>query len=104
MACRSCSTRCSRKYGDTLPHGYMIFDHSGQRSMWLRIEGKTMKALDVIGDLCIENNRTVDDVIGGIVQIIAKGELKEEVDALIAATPQAKLPKGAVGRADQGQP
>jgi hypothetical protein len=82
------------KYGDTLPHGYMIFDHSGQRSMWLRIEGKTMKALDVIGDLCIENNRTVDDVIGGIVQMIAKGELKEQVDALIAATPQAKLPKG----------
>ena len=27
-------------------------------------------------------------------QIIAKGELKDQVDALIAATPQAKLPKG----------
>jgi len=81
------------KYGDTLPHGYMIFDYAGQRSMWLRIEGKTMKALDLIGNLCIEKNRTVDDVIGGVVQLIAKGELTDQVEALIAATPQAKLPK-----------
>ena len=56
------------KYGDTLPFGYMIFDHAGQRSMWLRIEGKTMKALDLIGDMCIEHGRTVDDVIGCVVQ------------------------------------
>ena len=37
------------KYGDTLPFGYMVFDHGGQRSVWLRIEGKTMNAIDLFG-------------------------------------------------------
>jgi hypothetical protein len=79
-------------YGDTLPYGYMIVDHGGQRSMWLRVDGKTMKALDLVGDLCIENQRTVDDIIGGVVQLIAKGDLKEQVDKLIKKTPAVELP------------
>ena len=61
------------KYGDTLPFGYMCFDHGGQRSMWLRIEGKTMNALDLIGTMCIDRGRTVDDLVGGLMQLIAKG-------------------------------
>jgi hypothetical protein len=82
------------KYGDTLPHGYMVFDHGGQRSMWLRIEGKTMTALDLLGTLCIDKNRTVDDIVGGLMQAIAKGELAEQIDAIVAKTPKAVLPKG----------
>jgi len=81
------------KYGDTLPYGYMVFDHAGQRSMWLRIEGNTMKALDLIGTMCIDKNRTVDAVVGGIMQSIAKGEFSELVEAIVAKTPVAKLPK-----------
>ena len=82
------------KYGDTLPHGYMVFDHGGQRSMWLRIEGKTMTALDLLGTLCIDKNRTVDDIVGGLMQAIAKGELAEQIDAIVAKTPKVVLPKG----------
>ncbi len=82
------------KYGDTLPYGYMIVDHGGQRSMWLRIEGKTMKALDVIGELCIENQRTMDDVVGGIVQLIAKGDLADQVAKIIKKAPAVQLPDG----------
>ena len=82
------------KYGDTLPFGYMVFDHGGQRSMWLRIEGKTMNALDLLGTLCIDQARTVDDVIGGILQLAAKGELKEHVDKVIGKTPAVELPAG----------
>ncbi len=81
------------KYGDTLPYGVMVFDHGGQRSVWLRIEGKTMKAIDVITNICIENQRTVDDVIGKVVQLIANGESKEFIDAIIAETPPVVLPK-----------
>ncbi|CAA2141503.1 ParB/RepB/Spo0J family partition protein [Hyphomicrobium sp. ghe19] len=81
------------KYGDTLPFGFMVFDHGGQRSMWLRIEGKTMNALDVIGTICIDNDRTVDDVVGAILQLIAKGDLKDVLDAILKKTPVAKLPK-----------
>ena len=58
-----------------------------ERSMWLRIEGKTMNALDLLGTLCIDQARTVDDVIGGILQLAAKGELNEHVDKVIGKTP-----------------
>ena len=80
------------KYGNTLPYGYMVFDYGGQRSMWLRIEGKTMNALDLIGELCVENNRMVDDVVGGIMRAIASGELKDKLDQIIAKAPNATLP------------
>lgn len=82
------------KYGDTLPYGFMVFDYNGQRSMWLRIEAKTMKAIDVIGDICIENDRTVDDVVGQVMQLIAKGEFKEQLDKAIKSSPAVQMPPG----------
>lgn len=80
------------KYGDTLPYGFMVFDHGGQRSVWLRIEGKTMKALDVIGEMCIEKRRTVDDVVGKILQLIANGDSTEFIDAIVAETQEVSIP------------
>lgn len=82
------------QYGDTIPYGYMVVDYGGKRSMWLRVEKKTMDALDLVGELCIEKQRTMDDIVGGVVQLIAKGELKETVDQLIAKTPAVELPEG----------
>lgn len=82
------------KYGDTLPFGFMVFDHGGQRSMWLRIEGKTMNALDVIGDICIENERTIDDVVGQVLQLIAKGEMADSLAKILKKTPKHAIPEG----------
>ncbi|MCO5157850.1 MAG: ParB/RepB/Spo0J family partition protein [Aquamicrobium sp.] len=82
------------KYGDTLPFGFMVFDHGGQRSMWLRIEGKTMNALDVIGDICIENERTVDDVVGQVLQLIAKGEMADALAKILKKVPKHSIPEG----------
>lgn len=82
------------KFGDTLPFGYMVFDFGGHRSMWLRIEGSTMKALDVIGTLCIEKNRAVDDIVGHVLQLIAKGKLAEAVEEAIAKSQPVEIPKG----------
>lgn len=81
------------KYGDTLPYGYMIVDQGGQKSVWLRVEKKTMSALDVVADICIDNQRTMDDIVGGLVQMIAKGELKDVVDKLIEKSPPVELPE-----------
>lgn len=80
------------KYGDTLPFGYMVFDHAGKRSMWLRVDNKTMTALELIGQMCIDKNRTVDDVVGRILQSIAKGEQAELVEQIVAKTPEVTLP------------
>lgn len=81
------------RYGDTVPYGYMVVDYGGQRSVWVRVDKKTMDALDIVGEMCIENQRTMDDIVGGIVQLIAKGELKETVDQLIKKTPPVDLPE-----------
>jgi hypothetical protein len=80
------------KYGDTLPYGYMIVDMGGQRSVWVRVEKKTMTALDLLGILCIDNKRTLDDVLGGVLQSIAKGELKELIDTIVKKTSAVVLP------------
>lgn len=82
------------KYGDTLPYAFMVFDYGGQRSIWLQVSEKTIKAFDVVGELCREQGRTVDDVVGALLQLIAKGELKDTVAKLIAASHPVKLPGG----------
>ena len=80
------------QYGDTIPHGYMIIDYGGQQSMWLRVGKKTMDALGVVGLMCVDKHRTMDDIIGGLVQAIAKGELNDAVAALIDGAPEVKSP------------
>lgn len=82
------------KYGDTLPRGYMVFDHAGQRNVWIQVEQKTMKAIDVLGIMCADHNRTMDDVLGQVVQLIARGDLPDVVGKILGNTPETKLPKG----------
>ena len=82
------------RYGDTLPYAFMVFDYGGQRSVWLQVSEKTIKAFDVVGELCREHSRTVDDLVGGLLQSIAQGELQGAVAKLVATTPAVKLPAG----------
>jgi hypothetical protein len=82
------------RYGDTLPYGYMVFDYGGQRSVWLRVEGKTLQAFDVLGEICIERQRTIDDLLGNLLQLIAKGDCKALLEQLILASPAVELPEG----------
>lgn len=81
-------------YGDTLSHGYLIVDYGGKDSVWLRMSSATKKSVLLIGSVCCEKNRTMDDVIGGVLQALAKGELKDLVDKIVAATPEVKAPIG----------
>lgn len=81
-------------YGDTLPYGYMVFEYGGQKSIWLRSTSKTMKALELLGTVCIENKRTMDDVVGKVVQMMAAPDGQEFLQSLIGETPAADVPKG----------
>ena len=86
------------KHGSSLPYGYMVFDYGGQRSVWLQVSKKTVEAITGgIGDLCREKCRTVDDLVGQIVQAIAKGELGDAVDKVVAATKAVVIPPGYTG-------
>jgi hypothetical protein len=82
------------KYGDTLPYGYMVVDYGGQRSIWVRVDKKTMDALDLIAEQCIESKKTMDDVLGGLLRRLAKGEIPEVMKDAIEAAPPAGVPDG----------
>ena len=82
------------KYGDTLPYGYMFLDYGGKQSIWMRVTSKTMDAVRTLADVCIENQRTMDDIVGGVLQLIAKGEFKEEVKSIVESTPVVVIPEG----------
>jgi hypothetical protein len=74
-------------YGETLPYGFMVFDYGGKESVWLRVSKKTYEALHVIGDQCVHEKRTVDDVVGVVVQLIALGKAPDLMKAAVDQTP-----------------
>jgi hypothetical protein len=82
------------KFGSSLPFGFMVLDYGGKESVWIQISKKTKEALFALGVTCRENTRTMDDVLGGIVQLIAKGELDEALATVIENSPAVKLPEG----------
>lgn len=82
------------KYGDTVPYGYMVIDHGGQRHMWLRVEKKTFDSLALIGELCIETSTSIDAVFGVLIQKVAKGELPDLMQEIVDAAPKVVLPSG----------
>lgn len=79
-------------YGDTLPYSFMVFDYGGQKSYWLQVSNKTIKALDQIGDLCIDKQRTIDDLVGHVLQLIAKGELAGIVEQAVDKSSPVEIP------------
>ena len=82
------------KYGDTLPYGYMLFDFGGKDSIWLRMGNETRKGLLKIGKRCVQESRTMDDVLGGLIRMAAEGQLEEALMQSIAASDPVKLSEG----------
>lgn len=81
-------------YGDTLPYGYLIVDYGGQHSVWLRASKKTFDAVTLIGQACAENQKSLDDVLGSVLQAIAKGEAADLIGPAIENAPEVKLEGG----------
>lgn len=83
-------------YGDTLPYGYMVMDYGGQLSVWLRVTKPTITAVYALGDVCRDNSRTLDDLIGGLVRKLAAGEYPEIMQELIDDSPEVQMPKNPI--------
>jgi hypothetical protein len=81
-------------YGDTLPYGYMLLDFGGKESIWLRMSNETKKALLEIGKMCVTEKRTMDSILGGMIQLMAQGKLSQPLLQLIAQTPSVEIPVG----------
>lgn len=80
------------RYGSSLPFGYMIIDFGGQRSVWLRVTRRTMDAIDLLGATCMLHDVTMDDVVGPILERIARGSLPGVLAEVLAAAPRVRLP------------
>lgn len=78
--------RLFTQYGSTLDYGYMVVDYGGKDSIWLRVTNKTHKNLLKLGDFCVQNHRTVDAVMGGILQLIAQGKLDQQLAEIVQNT------------------
>lgn len=81
------------QYGDTLKHGYMIVDYGGQESVWLQASKKTRDALMLIGQMCVVQQRTMDDIVGEVLHLIAVEGESEFLKALVAQTAHTPIPK-----------
>lgn len=80
------------KYGNSLPYGFMLVDFGGRDSVWLRMGNDTKKSLLAVGKRCIDANRTVDDIVGGLVRLAAAGKLDKELLQLIAQSEPVTIP------------
>jgi hypothetical protein len=83
-------------YGDTLPYGFMVVDYGGQHSYWLRVGKKTYEGLGIIAQACIENQVTMDDLLGEVVQSIARGEAADILTDALEKAPKVKMPEGMI--------
>jgi hypothetical protein len=72
----------------------MYFDFGGKESIWLRMNTETRKAADAIGMMCVEEKRTMDDILGGVIRLMAQGKLDSTIAQLIADTKQVEIPEG----------
>jgi hypothetical protein len=82
------------KYGDTLPYGYLIIEYGKKESVWLRMEPHTRKAIGALGKLCVEQSRTMDAIVGGLIRLAADGKLPQVMVQLIAESVPVVIHKG----------
>ena len=78
------------RFGNTLDYGYMVLDYGGKDSIWLRMSSETRKAVLALGKRCMNENRTMDDLLGGVVQQMASGKLEGVLTEIVSSTPEVK--------------
>jgi ParB/RepB/Spo0J family partition protein len=80
------------KFGDSLPYGYMFVDYGGQDSIWLRMQKHQKQHMTKLGEICRQRQRSVDHLVGGIIERIVQGELDDSLDEIVEHTPEVVIP------------
>lgn len=70
--------RLFNDYGDTLPYGFMVFDFGGHDNVWLRMAKKQKEDFKSLASYCKKTNKSVDQVMTVILQLIAQNNLSQE--------------------------
>lgn len=80
------------EYGDDLAYGYMIFDFGGKESIWLRLLPGMKKHFLGIAKTCKDNDKTVDQFMAGIMQLLATNKLHDfKLDKFLETLPEVIL-------------
>jgi hypothetical protein len=80
-------------HGDSLPYGYMFLDYGGKDSVWLRMQKHQKKHLVALGEICRTQSRSMDHILGGLIERIVDGELDEFLTAIVENTPEVDTTK-----------
>lgn len=70
--------RLFTEYGADLPWGFMVFDFGGHEHIWVRMEKKGKMQFLMLCDWCRKQQRSVDQVMIVLLQLIADGNLSQE--------------------------
>lgn len=84
------------KHGDSLPYGYLLIDFGGKESVWLRMEDRTRKAVYALGGVCRSRQRTMDDLVGGLIRLVVDGKLDEYLTTIESETKPVQIPSDGV--------
>jgi ParB/RepB/Spo0J family partition protein len=82
------------RYGDTLPYGYMLLDYGGKQTMWIRVSKKTMTSLETLGNICADEKRTMDDVLGNVIARLQTDAGEDWLDHAVKHTKGVVIPEG----------
>ena len=82
-------------HGDTLPYGFMVFDFGGQEHIWVRMAKGQKLNFMVLAEYCTAHQRSVDQVLAVVMQLIAEQKLDQvSLDAKVALLSPVVFSKG----------
>lgn len=82
-------------YGDTLDHGYMIFEYGGYESIWLRQQTGQLKTFRAIASRVRDGKRSVDQVMTAVLQHLNSAEGEALLGKLIGDCPVVQVKEDA---------
>lgn len=80
------------QYGNTLPFGFMVIDYGGKDSIWLQVTSPTFKSAVELGFRCIEQKRSLDDVLGLLLKRFASSEFEGLLAEVMKEAPEIVIP------------
>lgn len=78
-------------YGDTLPHGFMVFDFGGHDNVWLRMSKSQKPDFLAFAEVCRDNGYSVDSAVALILHLIATNKIQGVTEHLSALPKTGKM-------------
>lgn len=84
------------KFGDTTPQSYMVFDFGDKKHVWLKMTKAQKSNFFSLCEWCVTKERSVDQVMGVVLQLIADGKFGDALDTALDKLPKKAFPANAL--------